>query len=191
MAASFVQEASKRQGSATTIVLAFASNVTAGNAIAVFIQWANTATLNSVTDSLGNTYTRVNNPTVGGAGFRTALAYATGITGGACTVTATFSVAGGADMAMMLHEATGTALAFDVSNIQHEVDQGTGANAWNSPAVVTTADGDYLAGFAIDEGYGSTWTAGTGWTDRHNEAEMMGESQVQTSAGSISSTFTN
>src|SRR6267378_6175458 len=46
-------------GTATTISATFASNVVAGNLIAVYVTYDGTGTLNSVTDSLGNTYTIV------------------------------------------------------------------------------------------------------------------------------------
>lgn len=190
MAASHVQHKLTRGGGASTIAATFDSNVTAGNAIAVFIRWgATTLSLNSVTDGLSNSYTIVHNPTLGGV-FECALAYATGITGGACTVTATFS-GNTSEADIIVHESTGTTLAFDASDATAESDLGTGTDAWSPQTAATFTAGAIVNAFACDEGYSSTWTAGTGYTGRINVSEVASETQVFAAGGSLAAKFTN
>ncbi len=92
-ATAFVQSASISEfSSGTTDAVTFTRNAKAGNLIAVYVAWTNTTdSLSSVTDSLGNTYTLVQNPTTLGTQGRAAGAYSKNILGGPCTVTATFS----------------------------------------------------------------------------------------------------
>jgi len=53
-------------GSGTSLTVTFDSNVTAGNLIAVGVEWvSSTVTLDSLTDGLSNTYTLLDNPTTG------------------------------------------------------------------------------------------------------------------------------
>src|SRR5262245_51108124 len=93
MATAHVQAAASANASSATPTVAFSSNVTAGNAICGFVYWAsNSITLDSVADGLSNTYTPLDNPTTNII-WRGALFYALNITGGSCTITATFSSA--------------------------------------------------------------------------------------------------
>lgn len=190
MAASYVQHKLTRGGGASTVAVTFDSNVTAGNAIAVFIRWIpTTIALDSVTDGLSNTYTRLHNPTVGGLG-EAALAYTTGITGGACTVTATFSgTANEADIAV--HESTGTALTIDASDLTFGSDLGSGADAWDPATAATVTDGAIVNAFAIDEGFSSGWTAGTGYTGRLGVSEVASATLVKSGTGAQAAKFTN
>jgi hypothetical protein len=180
---------------------AFGGSVVTGNLIAVAVAWANTTqTLTSVTDSQGNTYTLVNNPTNGtDTTARFAMAYALNVTGGASfVVTANFSGDPGAWCSIAAHEASGvmTSSAFDGSAVQFDVNVPDGtANALNSTAITTTVDGDYIFAAAAAEGlaWGATISAGTGYTlevDGGAAGDYATASQIQTSAGSIEALFT-
>src|SRR3954463_3243908 len=89
MAAAHVQSTGVESvGSVASVAKAFASNVTAGNFIAVGCV-SSTAAIptNAVTDNLSNTYTQTAPAQDAGSGIRTAIHYAKNVTGGACTVT--------------------------------------------------------------------------------------------------------
>lgn len=81
MATAFVQS-KKAQGppgaSISSYTVAFDANVTAGNLIAVFTAWGVSGRTVTITDSLGNTYTQVDND----SGSNTWSFYAKNIAGG-------------------------------------------------------------------------------------------------------------
>lgn len=189
--AQFVQGSSASSSAPTR---AMGSNVTAGNVICGYIQWTNTsATLNSVTDSLSNTYTRLHNPT-DHIIVRSAMFYAVNISGGACTLTFTFSAATAS--AQIIHEASGVdAAPFDGSVLNAQDNIGTSADAATSTAITTTAAGDYIFGAASEWSSGGAVTQGTGFTTAGNGNNasggfMRGEYLIQSGAGSIAATFT-
>jgi hypothetical protein len=194
MSAAHVKSAVGVSASSAAPTLAFGSNVAAGNLICGFIQWdADTVTLNSVTDSLGNTYTLRNNP-VTNAAKRSAMFYAPNILGGACTLTFTFS--GATTSAQVIHEASGldTSAPFDGSAMQSQ-DNVSGTDAATSTAVVTTASGDYIFGATSEWAIGGVVSEGTGFTvagagTNAPGGKIVGEYLIQGAAGSIAATFT-
>ena len=191
MAASHVQHKLTRGGGTATIAVTFDSNVAAGNAIAVYVHWRNAATLTLVADSLLNSYTLIHNPVASGLDTWSAMAYATGITAGACVVTATFTGGPPGESDIAVHESTGTTLAFDASDLAWGTDLGSGTDAWDPASAATFTAGAIVNAFAMDDGNNSTWTAGTGYTGRLNVAEVASETQVFAAGGSLAGKFTN
>jgi hypothetical protein len=202
MPASHVQHTSGSAFSPGTSVATdpFGGTVVAGDDryIAVFVEWPSlTITLDSVTDTGGNTYTLRDNPTPGDTS-RCAMAYANIVTGGASfVVTANFSGSPTGFCDIIAHEISGLASAsvLDGSSARVQLDQGEGANAIDTAAIVTTADGEYIFGAVDADGgagsMGGTMTPGTGFTLRASHTfDLASESQIQASAGSIAVTFT-
>lgn len=194
MPAAFVQGTSYNSTTSQNPTLALGSNATAGNLLAGFIRWeSDTVTLNSITDSLGNTFVLVNNPTAHpNISARGALYYAKNISGGADTLTFNFSAS--VSSAAVVHEASGldTTAPLDKNAIQGQFAPGGGTDAVTSGSITTTDDGEYIFGSTLNAN-GSTLTAGTGYTQRtyiSGTMEFMSESQVQASAGAIAATFT-
>lgn len=190
MPAAFVQS-KQNFNSGTTVSITFDSNVTAGNLIPVALYTDGDLTLDSVADNLGNTYTAVLTKVGGtsGAPFAWSL-YAKNINGGACTITATFSGSGFHEI--FAHEVSGadTSAPLDKSASNEQNSPGTGPNAVTSTAVTTTADGEYIFGFATGT-QNNTVSTGTGFTGRLTAfATSCTEDKIQTSAGSIAATFT-
>jgi len=190
-------------GTATTISATFASNVVAGNLIAVYVTYDGTGTLNSVTDSLGNTYTIVQTLSDGTHVQKSATAYAKNIAGGANTVTATFASAICCRL-IIAHEITGadTAAPLDGGlgvgfSGQLQAAPGNGANAVTSGNMTTVTNGDYIFGATSDSSglTSQTISAGTGETVRVNSSGATGnatasEENIQATAGAVASTFT-
>src|SRR5229473_6651810 len=190
-------------GTATTISATFASNVLAGNLIAVYVTYDGTGTLNSVTDSLGNTYTIVQTISDGTHVQKSATAYAKNIAGGANTVTAPFASAICCRL-IIAHEITGadTAAPLDGGlgvgfSGQVQAAPGNGANAVTSGNMTTVTNGDYIFGATSDSSGLTTQTisAGTGETIRVNSSGATGnatasEEKIQATAGAVASTFT-
>lgn len=190
MAVAFVQSKAANNGLDTVVTITFDSNVTAGNVIAGHVGWSSTtATISSIADGLGNTYTPLNNPTTG-AFTRAAQFYAENISGGSCTITVTFS---GLVLAVMVaHEISGvaTSSALDKNAMNAQTNPGTGTDAVTSTSVTTTTNGQYIFGAVSELNEMGTFTQGTGFTSRVDQAGYSSEDQVQTSAGAIAATFT-
>jgi hypothetical protein len=151
-------------GSAT-VAATFGAASTSGNLIAVAVMYLG-ATLNSVTDSKGNTYTLVGSPTTGAGGNIVQLAYAKNITGGATiTVTANLS-ASSAQNEIVIHEISGadTSVPLVSQNGQAQTAPGTGTDALSSGALTFSGSNNYVFGFTVNEGNSATLTQGTGFT---------------------------
>lgn len=200
MPAAFVQSKLTRQtASATTTAATFTSNVTAGNLIAVMASWdGGIGVLSGITDSLGNTYTAVNNVSDGGNPNHYATWYAKNITGGACTVTVTYTSSRPITLLEVVEiSGVDTTAPLDKSAIQLQATPGTGANAVTSGSVTTTTDGQFIFGCSIATGsFTQTYSVGTGFTSIDNvgtsvsDRALICEYQIQTSAGAIAATAT-
>ncbi len=205
-AVAFVQSksgvASPFSATGTTITATFTSNVVAGHLIAVYVTYDNGGgiTLNSVTDSLGNTYTIVQTLTDTVNVQKSSVAYAKNIAGGANTVTATFSAAICCRL-IIVHEISGadTAAPLDGNFGQLQAAPGTGVNAVTTGNMTTTANGDYIFGATSDSAQATNQTisAGTGETIRENNSQAAiggnataSEDKIQATAGAVASTFT-
>jgi hypothetical protein len=193
----YVQSASANDHYKTAAASArFAGDVTAEHAIAVFCGWSSLSqTLHSVTDTQGNIYTIVGNPTSGSYG-RAAMAYAIARSSGPATVFCNFSTAS-MGKSIIVHEITGvdTSRPLDGYRMNVRLGPGGGANAVTSTNITTTANGDYLVGFTFnDSGNRASWTAGTGYTLRQDlqiaSYTMASEDRIQATAGPVAATFT-
>lgn len=192
-ATAFVQSDETISFSGTTVVAVLPSNMTAGNLIAVHINWSSEViTLDSVTDSDSNSYTILHNPTTGTASTHSAaLAYAGNIAGGSATITATFSASIGSRI--IVHEVSGvdTTTPLDKSDMQGQDNPGTGTDAITSPSITPGADGAYIFGTTTTLS-GVLPTAGTNFTIRENPVggARVSEDLIQATAAAIAATFT-
>jgi hypothetical protein len=166
-------------------------SVTAGDWVALAVFWLSTsATLSSVTDSQGNTWTIVHNPTTLTGNGRGALAYVKAASTGTLTITATFSASiVGVTIAAGFSGRDSTS-AFDGSNATTQTGVANSTDAISSGAIVTTAAGDDVFAATCDLNVNAAISAGTGWTNRVTSDFWASESQVQGGAGSITATFT-
>ncbi len=193
----YVQSASGNDHYNTSSASAkFPSNVTANDAIAVFCVWESLSqTLNSVTDTQGNAFTIVDNPTTGGYG-RAAMAYAIARSTGLDTVSCNFSTAS-MGKSIIVHEISGvnTSTPLDGQKMNVQNSPGNGVNAVTSGSITTTVNGDYVLGFTFnDSSNQADWNAGVGYTKRQDlqvqSYATASEDAVQTLSGSVAATFT-
>lgn len=193
--------------SASTIVQAFGSNVTAGNLIYVAVSWDHSGggggdeQLSSMADSLGNTYTQITNCHKYDAGnTQVATAYyAPAILGGANTVTATF-LGSRAFRRLVVVEYSGllTVGPLDASGGQvQNPGPGTGTDALTSGSVTAGNNGELVVGQIMSTGgYAGTMSAGTSFTKRAffnnsgTSAEMAVEDRVLSLSGLVAATWT-
>jgi hypothetical protein len=183
----FVQQVSSHASGVTSRVVTPSSRITAGNRLVVLVGvWGSSgATAKSVTDSAGNTYTKVLHfeasdqteesvwtaPITGGGETQpaiTATPTAQADVGGAALEYSGLSAAGGTGAIDQTSQSTGTT---------------SGATTVSSGATpATTASNELALGFYVDSGCGDTLTAGTGFTARTNvsntsDMEFLAEDQ--------------
>jgi RHS repeat-associated protein len=161
--------------------VAFPSNVTTGNLIVVGLTVFNqTIPSNDITDSKGNTYTKVAE-SINGTDHA-AIFYAQNVTGGADTISSTV------DGTLAIHEYSGIATtgAFDKKS--------TAANTSTKPhtgAATTTTANELYFGVAWSAGNLDTWTAGNGYTLRQTETDNNNNERLATEDQVISTASTS
>jgi hypothetical protein len=172
-------------GIATSASMAFPSNNTAGNFIAVCVRGGVSGETFTITDSLGNTYrpavllnVTVDTP----SGDTLGIYYAENISGGANAVTVSGSASATIRMGIMEYSGIVTTNSLDATAAA----QGVSALP-NSGNAITSLGGDLVLG-AILSADPDTWTAGAGFSLAQSvpaapNAKLIDESWVQTAAG--------
>jgi RHS repeat-associated protein len=147
--------------------VSFSSNVTSGNTIVVGITQY-TATLSTVTDNKGNTYTPVHAALQPGTSDYVELYYAKNVTGGPVTVTASFSSAHASSVG--IYEYSG----LDKNTPLDQVTANTGSGtAPNGGTLTTTVDNEvYFAVGFDDYGNNAAPTAGSGYTLENHQDDI-------------------
>jgi hypothetical protein len=176
--------------SATTMVKAFTSNVTAGNTIVVFSRVSSGGgSITGVTDSLGNTYVE----RLASSTNRYKIYEASNITGGACTVTVAYATSGSA-RGIGIWEASGliNTGAYDVGAMAETSRTGVVATDGNySDNVTTTANGDLIVAAAYNTGSAWVIAPGTGYEERVDLGSyFQTEDKIAGAAGSYNATWT-
>lgn len=182
----------------------FTTSITAttGNFLVGYVwQFATAAvSVNSWADGANGNYTQIDTDSfVSGTTYAATDFYKANITGGALTVTATFSASPTTGFAgAVLCEFTGVSAnpPLDVHNVQTQTTPGTGSNALTSPSVTTTVNGDLVIGIFMSGTSGSPgYTAGSSPNSFSALNTCAANSDcneylVQTSAGAIAATAT-
>ncbi len=186
----FVQAAAGGGTKGSTVSVAFANGVGAGDAIivAVALGAGGGATLSQVTDSLGNTYQIVVTPATSPQSDTLAqyIAFASNVLGGTDTVTVTLSSTTYFDV--YIHEYSGVALAnaFDVGAAFTGTSDAT--NAMASGFATTQGNSELIFGFGTSHG---TVTPGTGFTGRSTFDGNLTEDMIAVTPGSYQATATS
>jgi hypothetical protein len=186
---SFIQgAASLNDGSSKTIAQAFASNVQAGDLIAVAISWGNSSAV-TCKDSLGNTFAVAATEYDKNNDQSLAICYAANSKAGADTVTATF----GSSVAwrrILVHEYKGIATTSPVDASAEATSTGT---AVTSGVAITTVPNDLVFGDVENDTGATTVTSGTGFAKRESLSDVddtASEDLIQAVPGSTAITFT-
>jgi hypothetical protein len=188
-----VQHTSKDAGSTSSSTLAFKSNNTAGNWIAVVARAGKSGQVFTVSDSLHNTYrtaaqfnVTVDTPN----GDTLGVFYAENIAGGANTITVTDTISGNT-LRFAIFEYSGVAHANSLDGVI--AGQGTNAGP-NSGSITTSMNGDLLLGAAMSAGP-AAYTAGPGYkmeefVPAEPNTKLVAEDQIQPVAGVASASAT-
>jgi IPT/TIG domain len=186
---SFVQVSSGPstiQSSNSSVSVAYGKKQTAGDLNIVVVGWGdNTSTISSVTDSLGNSYSRAVGPT-GTSGLQQSIYYAKNIVGGNNTVKVTFNQAAAyPDVRILEYSGLSASNPLDVTAAA----VGSGSSA-SSGSATTTSGNELIFGAGTSDNFFSG--AGTGFTNRIvNIYGNLAEDKVVSSSGSYAATAVN
>ena len=148
-----VQHNSGSTGSATSLAVAFNSNVTSGNVILVAVSTYDAETLDTPTDTQGNSFTQL--VTAGTSGDSVAAIYAaTAKSTGADTVTCNISASN--NIHCHIYEVQGITTTVDKTGNSTQ----TGTALTVSTSAATTNADDFVFAYFSDNENGTTYTAG-------------------------------
>jgi hypothetical protein len=193
----FQQQTTAHAGSVSSLAVTPSQNVIAGDRliVAAGIWNAGGATTSAVTDSAGDPFTELVHFKASD-GTETSVWSAPITAGGGTRPAITVKATAAADIGVAASEYSGLAPATDGSILDRSA-QGTGttsaAATVASGATPATTTGNELAlGVYVDSGFGSTLSAGSGYTARSNisnasDMDVLTEDQVLTTAGSTPS----
>ncbi|HSN12434.1 MAG TPA: fibronectin type III domain-containing protein [Propionibacteriaceae bacterium] len=195
----FVQQTSGRVHSGS-LALPLPQAVTLGDRLVVEVGiWSiGGATAKSVTDSAGNTWTRL---TATLASDHTQLSSWTApvTAGGGTKPTVTVTATGTANIGVGVLDYSGVSTVtgagvVDVSRTATGATGGTPITVATGATSATTAGPEVAIGMYADSGFGDTLTAGPGWTQRVNvsptgDMEFLAEDQVVNAGATPSATF--
>ncbi len=180
----FVRVAAATPQSPTqTVSITYPAAQTAGNLNIVVVGWNDTtATVQSVTDNRGNTYSLAIGPT-SGTGLRQSVYYAKGIVGGTTTVTVTFNQAAVYPDIRILEYA-------GVSTLDKTAGASGNSTSANSGTASTTAANELI--FGANTVATSTTSAGTSFTSRiiTTPDGDVAEDRIVSAIGTYSATAT-
>jgi hypothetical protein len=183
---SFVQVSSGVQSSNSLVSVTYGNAQTAGDLNIVVVGWGdNTSTISSVTDSLGNSYSRGVGPT-STSGLQQSIYYAKNIAGGNNTVTVTFNQAAAyPDVRILEYSGLSTSSPLDVTAAA----VGSGSSA-SSGSATTTSGNELIFGAGTSDNFFSG--AGSGFTKRIiNLYGNIAEDKVVSSIGGYAATAIN
>ena len=170
--------------SGTKVSLAFSKANVAGNLIVAYVVWDNPGAA-TVSDTRGNTYRAATTRQNWGNNWSAQVFYASGISAGSNTVTATFGTSIKSFGIVYLHEYSGLASASPVD----ASGSGVGSSSLMSSGAVTTTQANDLL-FAAGASDDTVTTAGAGFTKRLTGFANLTEDRVVTSTGSYEGTAT-
>ena len=182
-----VQHRNLDAGTSASGALAFATNTTAGNWIAVCVRGGlSSSQVFTVSDSNGNTYLQAYQLGFNVTSVTFAMYYAENIKGGADTITVTQSVTGPLRFAILEYSGVATSNSLDSTPV---VTQGNSSFP-NSGNLTTNASGDLLLGTIVTTN-GETFTAGGNFTIEESSpaapnTKLVAEDMLQTTAGTVS-----
>ncbi len=185
----FVQAASgpgTLQPSASAVVVPYSSPQTAGDLNVVAVGWGDsTSSVSSVTDSMGNLYTRAVGPTANGT-LQQSIYYARNIAAGSNSVTVTFNQSAKfPDMRILEYSGLDKVVPLDVTAAA----TGSGTSASSGSATTTSAN-ELI--FGAGSTSGAYIGAGTGFTSRIiNNFGNIAEDEVVSSTGSYNAAAPN
>jgi chitodextrinase len=178
----FVQSTQNQIGKGSSVSLAFSGATKAGNTIVAYVIWSNSGSV-ALTDSQGDAFNSVSAPVPWGNGYSAQVFYATGIKGGAASVTAAFRTQVSSFGIIYIHEYAG----ISTSNPVDVTASATGSSpSMNSGNVTTSGTNDLIFGAGVSDN--TVTSAGAGFVARSTAFGNLTEDRIASTAGSYSAT---
>jgi hypothetical protein len=177
-----VQVTENNISSGPNVPVSFASATKAGNTIVAYVIWSNAGTV-SLADSRGNHFVSAGAPVTWGTGYHAQVFYASSISGGADTVTATFQTAVSTFGVLYIHEYSG----ISATNPVDVTASASGAGpTLNSGLATTTSANDLIFGAGVSDNNVSA--PGTGFTMRDMAFGNITEDMIANTPGPYAAT---
>lgn len=200
-AIAYVQSNQASWTAGSTIVVGYSGNTTSSNLLTWVGAWGTSKTLSSVSGSVSGAFTCPAGATVTDAGGDTAaICYRENVTGGADSLTATFSgtLAFGSVSAGE-YSGAATASSLDQTATGNQTAIGTGTDAITTASKTTTTNGQLILGLVMAVSGPTTINSGTGFTCRqglfatvcNSTTDTIHEDKIQAAAGAVTVTATN
>ncbi len=165
--------------------VAFSSAVTGGDTIVVGItEFGQTLAANDITDSKGNTYTKIAEAINTGTTDHAAIYYAKNVAAGATTISSTD------DGTIAIHEYSGLSTSSNMVNATSTKFGSLGAT-FSSGIATSTVGNDLFFSVAWSNNSGDTWTAKNGYTLRQQETDNVTDERLATEDQVIASASTS
>jgi hypothetical protein len=183
---------------ASTISATFPAPVAQGDVVAIFVTYAGDTSIQTIADTAGNMYTKLDDIDDGNDTQKSATAYGVAAVAGATAITVTFADSKCCRL-LIAHELHGvdSSQPLDAHSAHEDDDAKNTPDAVTSDSMTTTTDRDYIfAGTSnASNDNGEVISAGTGMQLRANPPVGDGnptasEDLIQVTHGAIASTFT-
>jgi hypothetical protein len=192
-APAYVQQVSAHSGNVASQAVTLPSNVKAGDRLVVETGVWNSAgaTMGTVTDSAGNTYTELLHY-MASDGTEMSVWSAPVTAGGGTRPTVTVKPTSSADVGVAVLEYAGLSAVADATIVDQQAHAagttGAAATVASGATAATTAANELALGFYVDSGFGDALKAGSGFTQRVNisntgDMELVVEDQAAAAAG--------
>jgi ribosomal protein S13 len=150
------------------------ATVASGDGVIVFVRFGNDATVPTLTDAQGNTYSAIASPTAMAAGWRVFFSKLTTALGASDTIAANFSTTDYRTVTVAAFSVTGVgATQPDVTATFYDY---MTAGAVNLP-FTTVAENTVAIAQVVDVGNTQTYTVGSGWTQDGSYLDHAGSRQ--------------
>ena len=180
----YVQGGFMRVASGTQVSAAFTQATTSGNTIVAYVIWSQPGSV-TLSDTRGNAYHAVSAPVVWGSNWSAQVLYASGIAGGADTITATFSTAVSTFGLLYIHEYAGLDTAHPLDGTHAAAGSGS---TLNSGSIATTNASDLLFSAAASDN--SVQSSGAGFAARLTDRDNMTADRSVSTIGQYAATGT-
>ena len=182
---SMVQVKNNQISSGTSVSVPFNAPTQAGNTIVVYVIWNNAGSV-ALTDSNGNAYVNVGTPVVWSNGYSAQVFYASKITGGSDTVTATFRNSVTAFGVLYVHEYAGIS---PTNPVDVYCSASGSSTTLNSGTATTTGANDLIFGAGVSDNV--VTAPGSGFISHDLAYGNITEDRIAGSAGSYAATATH
>lgn len=181
----FVQVNQNMVSTGAKVSVALKNATVQGNTIVAYVIWSNTGPA-VLTDTRGNTFTPVSAPLVWGGKYSAQIFYASNLSSGADTVTASFGTSVNSFGVIYVHEYSGISTT---NPVEATIAAAGSSSTLDSGPVASTSQNELVFGAGVSDN--NVTAPGAGFTSRDIQYGNVTEDRVTSTAGSYSATATH